>query len=71
MTYAAKVAVCSEIHIKHSMKSEHRVEFLNVKIWWYVKKSLGFKGLTHLLKCCKIFLCENEFKMLQHTALVL
>jgi len=31
MTYEAKVAVCSEIHTKHLMQSEHRVEFLNVK----------------------------------------
>jgi len=27
--YKAKVAVCSEIRTKHSMHSEHRVEFLN------------------------------------------
>jgi desulfoferrodoxin (superoxide reductase-like protein) len=31
MTFEAKIAVCSEIHIKHSMQSEHHVEFLNVK----------------------------------------
>jgi hypothetical protein len=31
MMYKAKVAVCSEIRAKHSTKSEHRVEFLNVK----------------------------------------
>jgi hypothetical protein len=31
MMYKAKVAVCSEIHTKHSTESEHRVEFLNVK----------------------------------------
>jgi len=31
MTYKAKVAVCSEIRMKHSMQSEHHVEFLNVK----------------------------------------
>jgi len=31
MTYKAKVAVCSEIHIKHSTQSEHHVEFSNVK----------------------------------------
>ena len=29
--YTAKVAVCSEILTKHSMQSEYRVEFLNVK----------------------------------------
>jgi hypothetical protein len=29
--YTAKVAVCSEIHTKHSKHSEHRVEFPNVK----------------------------------------
>jgi hypothetical protein len=31
MMYKAKVAVCSEIRIKHSTQSEHRVELLNVK----------------------------------------
>ena len=31
MLYKAKVAVCSDIRIKHSTQSEHRVEFLNVK----------------------------------------
>jgi hypothetical protein len=31
MTYKAKVAVFSEICIKHSAQSEHQVEFLNVK----------------------------------------
>ena len=28
MTYTAKVAVCSEIRIKHSTQSEHHVKFL-------------------------------------------
>jgi hypothetical protein len=32
MTYKAEVAVCSEIRTKHSTQSEHRVEFLNVKL---------------------------------------
>ena len=32
MLYEAKVAVCSEILIKHSMQSERSVEFLNVKL---------------------------------------
>jgi hypothetical protein len=40
--YKAKVAVCSEIRIKHSTQSEHHVEILNVKTWWYVEKPLGF-----------------------------
>ena len=31
MMYKAKVAVCSEIHTKHSTQNEHHVEFLNVK----------------------------------------
>jgi len=39
MTYKAKVAVCYEIVIKHSMQSEHLVP------WWYVKKPLGFERL--------------------------
>ena len=32
MMYETKVAVCSEIHTKHSMHSERHVEFLNVKL---------------------------------------
>jgi len=31
MTYRAKAFVCSEIRTKHSTRSEHRVDFLNVK----------------------------------------
>jgi len=27
MTYKAKAAVCSEIRTKHSMQSEHHIEF--------------------------------------------
>ena len=44
--YKAKVAVCSEIHTKHSKQSENHVEFLNFKPWWYGKKPLGFKRLN-------------------------
>ena len=29
--YKAKVAVCSDIHTKHSTQIERHVEFLNVK----------------------------------------
>ena len=32
MTYEAKVAVCSEIRTKHSMQSEHHVEFLMLNL---------------------------------------
>jgi hypothetical protein len=45
MMYKANVAVCSDIRTKHSKQSEYRVEFLNVKPWWYVEKPLGFKRL--------------------------
>ena len=31
MMYKAKVAVCSDIHTKHSTQSERHVEFFNVK----------------------------------------
>jgi len=31
MMYKAKVAVCSQIHTKHSTQSKHHVEFFNVK----------------------------------------
>ena len=47
MMYKAKVAVCSDIHTKHSTQNEHHIQFLNVKLWWYVKKPLGFKRLTN------------------------
>ena len=47
MLYKAKVAVCSDIRTKHSQKSEHHVEFLNVQTSWYMKKPLGFKRLSH------------------------
>ena len=30
MMYKSKVAVCSEIHTKHSTQSEHHVEFFNI-----------------------------------------
>jgi hypothetical protein len=29
--YTAKADVCSEIRTKHSMQSEHHVEFFNIK----------------------------------------
>jgi hypothetical protein len=45
--YKAKVAACSEIHIKHSTLSEHHEEMFNIRTWWYVKKPLGFKA--HLI----------------------
>ena len=31
MMYKTKVAVCPDIRTKHSMQSEHNVEFLNVE----------------------------------------
>ena len=31
MMYKAKVAVCSEIHTKHSTQRKNHVEFLNFK----------------------------------------
>jgi hypothetical protein len=50
MMYEAKVAACSDIRTKHSTQSEGRVEFFNVKPWWYVKKPLGVKRLKNNLK---------------------
>ena len=32
MMYKAKVAVCSDIHTKHSTQSERHVEFLNIVV---------------------------------------
>jgi len=31
MTYKENIALCSEIHTKHSTQGEHHVEILNVK----------------------------------------
>jgi len=31
MMYKAKAALCSDIRTKHSIRSDHHVEFLNVK----------------------------------------
>ena len=45
MLFKAKVAVCSDISTKHSNQNERHVEILNVKPWWYVKKTLGVKRL--------------------------
>ena len=50
MMYTTKVAVCSDIRTKHSTQSERHVELLNVKPWWYVKKTLGFKRLIKVLQ---------------------
>ena len=47
MKYKVKVAVCSEIHTKHSKQSERHVEFLNVKPGGTGKKPLGFKRLNN------------------------
>ena len=51
MTYKVTVAVCAEIRTKHSTQSEHHVECLNVKPWWYVEKPLDLKMLTAILLC--------------------
>ena len=48
MLYKGKVAVCSEIHTKHSTQSEDHVEFVNVKTLSYVNKPLGFKTVRYL-----------------------
>jgi hypothetical protein len=32
MLYKAKVAVCSQIHTKHSMQSEHNLEILMLNL---------------------------------------
>ena len=62
MMYKAKVAYCSDIRTKHSTQSEHHVERLNVKPWWYVKKPLGFKRLTDTYPVGKA--CHHSVKMI-------
>jgi desulfoferrodoxin (superoxide reductase-like protein) len=44
MTYTAKVTVSFEIHTKHSMQSEHHVEFLNVKLGGTQRNPFVLKG---------------------------
>jgi len=44
MMYKVKVAVCSEIHTKHSTQSEHHLEFLNVKSGGTQRNRSALKG---------------------------
>ena len=44
MMYKAKVAVCSDIHTKHSTQSEHHVEFFNVKPRGTLSNRQALKG---------------------------
>jgi hypothetical protein len=44
MTYKARVALCSEIRTKHSTKSEHHVEFLNIKAGGTLTNHKALKG---------------------------
>ena len=57
MLYKAKVAVCSDIRTKHSTQSEHHIEFLNVKPWWYVKKPPGVKRLKNFVYLVGLHMC--------------
>ena len=45
MVYKAKVAVCSDIHTKHSMQREPCIIF-ECHTWWYGKKPLSFKKVN-------------------------
>ena len=49
MMYKAKVAVCSEIHTKHSTQSEHHEQFLNFKPCVTYRNRWGLKGQTFCL----------------------
>jgi hypothetical protein len=51
MMYKAKVALCSEIRTKHSVQSEHHVEFLKFKT---AKKLLDFKRLGWHFGCVTV-----------------
>jgi hypothetical protein len=50
MIYKAKVAVCSQIHRKHSTQREHHVEFFNVKPAGTVRKETA--GLQKVANMC-------------------
>ena len=67
MLSKAKVAVCSDIRTKHSTQSEHHVEFLNVKPWWYVKKPQGFKRLRCVLT--RAVILTRVLRVLTNTSL--
>jgi len=46
------IAVCSKIRTKHmNTLCGQRVEFVNVKTWWYIKYSLGFVELISKYPC--------------------
>jgi len=53
MTYKANVTVRSEIRTKHSTKSEHHVEFLNVNLLKTKRRLLYLK--TQSVPRCKHF----------------
>ena len=46
MLHKAKVAVCSDIHTKHSKQRECHVEFLNIKPVTTERNRYAFKGPT-------------------------
>ena len=68
MTYTAEVAVCSQIRIKHSMQSEHHVEFFNVN---HLNPELNpicyllaLLGAHHFLHVCRIRVKLLTFRLL-------
>ena len=50
MMYRAKAAVCSQIRTKHSNAKRAPCRIFECQAWWYVKKAVGFEGLTVLWK---------------------
>ena len=62
MLYKAKAGVCSEIRTKHWTQNEHNVGLLNVKTWWYLKKTLGYKRLN------SSFMITSDVSSCKHSA---
>jgi len=61
MTYKANVAVCSKIRTKHSMQSEHHVEFLNVN---HLTPNGHYMGRTAKLtpRCCILYIYSTNIR---------
>ena len=74
MMYRAKVAVCSDIHTKHSSQSERRVEFFNVNLLkstgHVMHQQFNIQQLYVLptLYLCVLYLSGNKQRLVPLTA---
>ena len=72
--YKAKVAVCSEMHTKHSKQSERHVEFLNVNLLkptghvMFQQFNIQQLYVLPTLYLCVLYLSENKQRLVPLTA---